>query len=81
MIAEEYFKKICEEKAEYIVNSAKNKEIWVYSAGKGADIFSDVMAINNVAIYGYFDTNWKSIKSFRGKKVIGIDDVNIESML
>lgn len=80
MIAEEYFKKICEEKTEYIVNSAKNKEIWVYSAGKGADIFSDVMERNNVDIYGYIDLNWKNINSFRGKKVIGIDDVNTENM-
>lgn len=75
MILEQDFRKICETEIEKIIEYSKQKELWIYSAGKGAQIFTEVLRTRKIDYKGYIDEKWGTILEFNEKPVVGLDSI------
>ncbi len=71
------FREICINKLEILKKLCNNKEMWVYGAGKGGEIFSDVCELFEIRIEGFVDQRASDIQTKKGYKVIGMKDYQL----
>lgn len=77
-VSENIFKITCNIKIYTIKKFSDKKKIWIYSAGKGARILSDILEENNIKFMGYIDKNWKNIDKIQDKRVISINHIDVK---
>lgn len=78
MIFEQDFRTICISEMEKIIKYSKGKKIWVYSAGKGSQILTDILKENEIDYAGYIDQKWESIKECNNKPVVSLECLDRE---
>ena len=74
-VTDEKFLDICNKRIKEIISCSDGKNIWIYSAGKGAKILSEVFRENDICYMGYIDRNWKNIVKLNEKSVHPIEQV------
>lgn len=78
MISESEFKAVCRKKIPIIKKFARNKKVYVYSAGVGGRITADLLKENDIIIKAFVDKNYADIKQIDGIEVIGLDEVDVD---
>lgn len=59
-----------------IVNQSKGKKIYIYGAGKGGEIVSQVFNDEGITYCGFVDKRADELKEYNQKEVYNIDDIN-----
>lgn len=75
MISENDYKRACIENLETIVRFAHGRNLWIYGAGTGGNILSEVMQKKEITYKGFVDRNYKSITR-QIKPVVWLDTLN-----
>lgn len=73
MLNEQDFREVCEAEIETIIGYAKEKDIWIYSAGKGAQILTEVLNSKGIEFCGYIDRAWSDIGTLNEKSVVSLE--------
>lgn len=76
MLSEKCIREICISKISIIMKAAKNRRMWIFGAGIGGKIISDVFSEQDIAIAGFVDRNAKTIKWMNGKPVVKLEQLN-----
>ena len=69
MTADEFFV-LCKNKISKIIESQKNRELWIYGCGVGGNILSDILSDSDIDYKGFIDKEACSIKRYKDFEVI-----------
>lgn len=76
MDKKEDFYYLCKKKVSYILNFSRGKKIYIYGAGTGGTILTEVFQEESIAFEGYIDKRHTEIKEINGIKVYGIEEID-----
>lgn len=76
MITEYDFENICINSIDCINKKAKDRHLWIYSAGKGAQILSKVLEMRHITFDGYIDQALDLSELVNGHVVVRLHEVN-----
>lgn len=74
-VQEDRFQKMCENKLDRFQYDIKNRNIYIWGAGKGGEIVKHVIENNGMAITGYIDKKSTYMKEYLGYKVKTISEM------
>lgn len=80
MLTEERMREICLAKLPVIKEclASSSKSLWIYGAGEGGLIISDVLRENHADFKGFIDRRAGELRQIAGMPVVSLDEVNPE---